>query len=367
MEQYDNLLSVIGTIYKWRKFILYTTGITAIGAIIISLLLPVYYKATTIFYAASPDLAIPETIFGSSNKSPEYYGNENDRDRLISIANSSELANHIIDSFDLYQHYDIDSTSPRGKYNILLRFSKHFKVVKTKYDELEISVEDTDPQKAADMANATREFINMFGKKLIKESQQKILATYDNNINKNEETLTFLNDSLKVIRELYGVFNPAAQSEILTEMITSTEAKLNNSIARLEVLESMKYKRDTIILIKASIKGYERELANLQSRLDTFRLGQTQAEILRTRQNDASTRLSWDKIRYAQTKASLDSDFPVTHLLQPATVPLIKSKPIRSLIVIVSTACAFIFSALGAIIFDSYREVDWKAVLNQNG
>jgi LPS O-antigen subunit length determinant protein (WzzB/FepE family) len=363
MEGNDNLLGVLASIFKWKKFILFTTGITAIGAVVIALLLPVYYTATTVFYAASPDLAIPENLFGNSNEAPEYYGNENDRDRLISISNSGELSKFMIDSFNLYEHYNVDSTSPKGRHNIRLKFSKHFSVVKTKYDELEISVEDRNPKKAADMANAAREFINSFSKKLIKESQKKILATYDDNILNSELSLQQLNDSLLLIRQRFGVYNPSAQGEILAEMIAKTEANLNNAIAKLEVLESLKYRRDTISMIKANIKGYEGELRNLQAKLDTFRLGLNQAEILKSRQNDAGSKLSWDKLRHAQTKASFESDFPVTHLLEAATVPAVKSRPKRSLIVVVATAIAFIFSVLGVVVFDSYKEINWREIL----
>jgi capsular polysaccharide biosynthesis protein len=362
MEQNDNLIGVLSTVYKWKKYIILVTGITAIGAVVISLLLPTYYKATTVFYAASPDLAIPENLFGNTNKAPEYYGNENDRDRLISIANSGELARFMIDSFDLFNHYDVNPDSPKGRHLIRLKFAKHFSVVKTKYDEIEISVEDRDPQKAADMANSARDFIEFFGKKLIKESQEKILATYDDNIFKGESSLSTLNDSLFMVRQRYGVLNPSAQSEILTEMIAETGANLSGARARMEILESMNYERDTIVLIKASIKGYERELASLQAKMDTFRLGLNQTEILKSRQGDESTKLSWDKLRYAQTKASFESDFPVTHLLEPATVPFVKSRPKRSLIVIGATAVAFIFSVLGVIILDAYREINWREI-----
>ena len=63
MEYKESLLGVLQTLFKWKKPILITTLIGAVGSIIIVLLLPVYYQSETIFYAASPDLAMPERMF----------------------------------------------------------------------------------------------------------------------------------------------------------------------------------------------------------------------------------------------------------------------------------------------------------------
>ena len=141
---------------------------TAIGAAIISLVLPVYYKSTTIFYAASPDLAVPASIFGISAEAPEYYGTENDIDRILSIANSGQLVAFMVDSFDLYERYDIDPKSLRGAYYVALEFEEHFDVVKTKYDAIELRIEDRDKEMAAKMTKAARNLINALALAIIK-------------------------------------------------------------------------------------------------------------------------------------------------------------------------------------------------------
>lgn len=365
MESKDNLLGVVSTVFKWKRIILLICGITAVGAAIISLVLPVYYKSTTIFYAASPDLAVPEAIFGTSGEAPDYYGTENDIDRILSIANSGELAGFMVDSFDLYQRYDIDPKSPRGKYYVGLEFQDHFDVVKTKYDAIELSIEDRDKEMAAKMTNAARNYINMLAQRIIKESQAKTVRTFEENIAQKEADMKMMNDSMQRIRLKYGVYNTKAQSENLSELISTSESKLNQSKARMSSLEHNGFRvRDTLTLLRADITGYEAQLSQLYIRLDTFNRGMALMDYLVESQLQASEQLAEDKEHYKMSKAAYNSEFPAIFLLEPGDVPVIKERPKRAMMVVVSTLVAFIFSVLGVLVFDTYREVNWREIMH---
>ncbi len=365
METKDNLLGVIATLFKWKKIILYTCAATAIGAAIISLILPVYYKSTTIFYAASPDLAVPEAIFGTSAEAPDYYGTENDIDRILSIANSGQLVAFMVDSFDLYERYDIDPKSPRGPYYVALEFESHFDVVKTKYDAIELSIEDEDKETAAKMTNAARNFINDLAQRLIKESQAKTVRTFEENIKQKEADMKMMNDSMQHIRLRYGGYTTKAQSENLSELIATGEAKLNQSRARMGSLRNAGYKqRDTLTLLQANITGYESQLQQLYVRLDTFNRGMALMDYLVESQLQASEQLAEDKEHYKMSKAAYSSEFPAVFLLEEGQVPVIKERPKRAMMVVAATMVAFIFSVIGVLIFDTYRDVNWRAIIN---
>lgn len=364
MENKDNLLGVVETIFKWKKFILITCGITAVGAVIVSLLLPVYYKSTTVFYAASPDLASPESLFGTSAKSPDYYGTENDMDRILSIAKSGELSGFMIDSFNLYERYDIDPESPLGSYYVQLKFNDHFDVEKTKYDAIELSIEDRDREMAARMTNAARERINALAQKLIKDSQYKIIKVYEENIRQKEQIMAALNDTLQKVRLDFGVYNTEAQAENLSQLIAEAEANLNNAQAKVASLQAVRFNRDSINLLNANISGYEKQLTKLHERLDRFNQGMAVVDVLSGSQKEASEQLAQDRERYKQTRAAFVSDFPATLLLEQGAIPVVKSRPKRALIVVSATAVAFIFSVIGVLIFDTYRDVNWKEILH---
>jgi uncharacterized protein involved in exopolysaccharide biosynthesis len=365
MESKDNnLLGVVSTIFKWKKIILVICGVTAVGAAILSLVLPVYYKSTTMFYAASPDLAIPEAIFGTSGQPITYYGSENDIDRILSIANSGELTAFMVDSFDLYQRYDIDPKSPRGKHYVALEFQDHFDVVKTKYDAIELSIEDRDKEMAAKMTNAARNYINMLAQRIIKESQAKTVRTFEENIAQKEADMRMMNDSMQRIRVRFGVYNTKAQSENLSELIATGESKANMARAKLLSLQKSGYgKRDSLTLLEANISGYEAQLKQLHARLDTFNQGMAVMDYLVESQLQASEQLADDKEHYKMSKAAYSSEFPAIFVLEEGDVPVIKERPKRALMVVVSTLVAFIFSVLGVLVFDTYRDVNWREIM----
>src|SRR5690606_37684671 len=116
----DNLLGVLRTLFRWKKAILYLCLAAGVVAAIVVLLVPVYYQATTIFFVASPDQSSPELMFGTSLAEPELYGDESDIDRLLTISESNELVEYLIDSFQLYQHYRIDTANVKAPYYVKL-------------------------------------------------------------------------------------------------------------------------------------------------------------------------------------------------------------------------------------------------------
>ena len=62
MDSKENLLGVLETVFKWKKQILRVLIVTAVGSVIISLFLSNYYQSSTLFYAASQDLAKPASV-----------------------------------------------------------------------------------------------------------------------------------------------------------------------------------------------------------------------------------------------------------------------------------------------------------------
>ncbi|MCB0707478.1 MAG: hypothetical protein KDC34_19320 [Saprospiraceae bacterium] len=364
MEQKDSLLGVLQTLFRWKKFLIITTAIAAVGSIIIVLLLPVYYQAVTTFYAASPDLAMPERIFGTSNEAMEYYGEEEDIDRILTIAQSNELADFLIDSFGLYEHYDIDRSDLLASYYVKETFYGLYEVQKTKYDAIELSVEDQDPTLAAQIANVARLKIDEIAQRLVKQSQQQVLLTYENSIAENQHLLRNLNDSLVLIRTKFGVFNSETQSELLATLSAESEAKLVNAEARLEAFQqSSSIPRDTITFLQARVKALKREVETLNNRLDKFNQGMALTDVLSQSHKEGSEQLSEDQERYKQIRTAHSSYFPAIHLVEAASVPIIKSRPVRSTIVIIATFIAFLLSIVGILIFDTYRNVNWKEII----
>ncbi len=364
MEQKDSLLGVVGAVYRWRKQIIGVSFAVAVLTAGVSLLLPNYFKSTTIFYAASPDLASPEALFGKSNESMDYYGEDEDVDRIMTIAKSNELKDFLIAKYNLYEHYDIDSTHVKAKFKIYERLEKLYAVEKTKFDAIELSFEDKDKALATSMANDSRLKIDEIGQRLIKQSQEQVLNTYNENIRIKVEELNILNDSIRFVRQKFGVYNPVTQSEQLSIFTARANSKLQQDKAKLGAYEKMANpNKDSLLIVKSRIKGAQEELKQLAYTTSEFNKGMATVEVLAEIQEESSRQLGEDKERFKQIQSAYVSQFPTIHTVEAAEIPVVKSRPKRSILVVLAGALTFFFLSLGAILIEAYKEVDWKDVL----
>ena len=260
----ERLVDVLKSLYAHRRLISNVCLFTLLGSLVIAFLLPNYYQSTTIFYPTSPQLANPELLFGSSGQVTQYYGNDNDLDRLLEIASGNELADFMIDSFKLYEHYDIDPNTAEGPYKVRKRFRKLYRVEKNKFDAIEISIEDTDRELAAKMINAARVKIDQIGQRLTKDSQRKLLDAFERNISGKENTILVLNDSIEVLKNKYGIYDIGSQGEQLSEISSTSRAFVAQYRAKLQSLEKEpSIPRATIAYVRAQLRGYDSQLASL--------------------------------------------------------------------------------------------------------
>ncbi len=364
MEHKDSLLGVIKTLFKWKKQIIYVCAIAAIGSVIISLLLPNYYESSTIFYAASPDLAKPEGV-GPIEKDKEYYGESEDQDRVLTICESSKIAERLIRKYNLYEHYKIDSTSQKAPHKVRRTLSKLYTVVKTKYDAIEITVEDKDPQIAMNMVNDAREMVNELGQNLIKDSQLQSIAKQEQQLNEQRRNLTALGDSLASLRNAYGIYNTVSQSELFAELLAKSESSLTRTRARLnQYKENPRTPRDTLIKLQGSIAGYEEEVKSLQTRIKHFNKGMSIVDAMEQEHKEARDQTGLDNERLKQFKAAYQTPFTAIYLIEPGELPIVKSRPVRSVLVLASVFIALIFSVIGVLLLETYRDVNWKEIIN---
>lgn len=345
-------------------------------AAIIALATPNYYKSTTIFYAASPDLAKPDLIFGNSQRSSEYYGSADDVDRLITIGNSNELVDHIVRTFHLFNHYGIDSTTVKGIDRVRRKFLKHYNIKKTPFDAIELSVEDRNRKLSAAMANEARERINEIAQKLIKESQGKLIRTFEYNISKKRNEIKRLSDSLVTLRTYYRIYNPDLQASEMGGKLTSLESDLINKQARLSSFESQRYSnRDTLANLRASIQSIQLQLQALKAKsTDTtsqmsmarFNEGLPIVQLIGQLLEQGRNQLSYDIEKFAHLRSAVDAEVQAVILLEEGEVPLVKSRPQRSFMVLGTMFAVFVLSVIGILLFESYKEINWRDVLSEH-
>ncbi len=372
MNSTATLLEVLRSLLKWKRPILYTTAGVTILTVFVSLMMSNYYQAIAIFYPSNPLIASRGALFGTADEGIDPFGDQNEMNRLMLVAESTELLFYVINKFNLYEHYDIDSTDVKAPDKVRKAFLKLYNLKKNDNDALEISIEDKEPELAAEMLWGVLGKIDEINNRLVRANQVKILESYKKSIEDKQKEFKASSDSLNVLRKEFGIIDVEAQGEYLAEESTKTTALLASNKAKLKLLEkSSGVRRDSLLKVRALVKSLEGKLDALSSKdgnisLARFNEGREKITLVEGRQKSMSTELQFLKERYFQYEAVYNTSLSSIYIVEAPSVPVIKSRPRRSILVLSALLVAFIFSALGALLFENYKAVDWKKELELN-
>jgi len=369
----ESLLDVLKTLYCWKIPILVTSVIAALIAVFYSLSVPNYYKSKTVFYPANPRIASRGALFGGADENMSFFGGTKETDRILNIAKSSELVNYIVKKYDLYAHYEIDTTELEAPHYVTNDFMKLYKVKKNVESAIEISIEDVDREKTADMVWAIVGKINEINNRLTKDNQRRILGSFEKRMVDKQADFTTSTDSLRRLRAEYGIVSVASQEEFLTTLVAETESSLAAKRTRLNALQnSGTARRDTINALKANIKSLEGQLFALISpesdskiNLHKFNSGREKVMQLELRQEDLAAEISFLRDRFFQYQTVYDTDVYSLYITEPPSTPVVRSRPRRTLTVFSVGMIAFILSCLGVLLLDYYKDTNWKEIVRQ--
>ena len=256
------------------------------------------------------------------------FGEEEQAEELLQILNSDAIRDSIINKYNLYNHYGINLKDNFHKTTINTIYDGLIKIKKTQFNSIKITVLDTSPQLAADIANSYLDFMDSVLNSIRKErstqsleileARKKILYNQRNNVQ----------DSLSIYRS-YGVLSSTAQTERLTEQYALALSQNNTSGSKklkLELNNLAQYAGMHDVLLRKSHK-IEEELMSIQFEFD---------------------RVSIDINYTLENKFVINKAYPADK----------KSYPVRWLIVLSALLSVLTFTILILSILDSMRNVN---------
>ena len=368
MQDQLGLLDIFKVLWKWKWPIVILCFLAGVISIAASLRLDDYYKASTTFIPASQEVFKPEALFGGEGVKYIYGGRE-DVDRMSAVAESQEVRDFLIDSFELYEVYGIDPENPKANFFVNQSLSGLYKVLKTKFNAIEITVEDVDPVRASRMATAAREKSGLILERIMVQRLETLLSVMNQDIASRKVLRESLDDSLSVWRERYGIINFNSQSEVLAELITTTEASLNKKRAQVKILkQNPEIPRDTIAMMEAEVEGLAQQFKSLTSsdggssfNIANLSKGKELVKSAQQRLDIETNHLNYQGLKADQYATTINSGFETFFVIDEASIPYIKSRPRRSRIVMGAVFMTFVLGVLGVLIFDRIRDIDWKS------
>ena len=129
------------------------------------------------------------------------FGYDKEIGEHIEIINSIKVRKSIIDSFDLMQHYSIDSTAVFAWEELQEKYDQNISISRTVNKSIHIQVKDSDPAIAAKIANAIVIESDNHKSNLVKENVALAMLSAKNAYQSKTATVQLMTDSLEQLRQ----------------------------------------------------------------------------------------------------------------------------------------------------------------------
>lgn len=320
-----NSSGILHFIRKWRHVLITTTVLALITSFVFSLLIEEKYVSSVVLFPSTTN-SISNALLGENNyNSGDYleYGEEVEVDQTLQLLKSHEIRKHIIEKFDLINHYDINRNSKYVQTELTEMYDENIDFYRTKFMSIKIEVKDKDPEYASKIANEIAIMLDS-----VKNHIQKGIAVQAYKIVKKEHDLLLgqineMEDTLNWIRE-QGVQDYETQVEVLTDQYGAALIENNYRAA-----EEIKDKLDTI-----SKYGGQYLSLSMMLKYEREKLSELKNKLVEAKINAFST---------------IEQKFVVNKAI-PAEKP---AYPIRWLIVTISSIFTFLFTLMLLILIDS--------------
>ncbi|MEO9531260.1 MAG: hypothetical protein ABJG68_11950 [Crocinitomicaceae bacterium] len=314
---------LIAFIYSKRKPLIIITLIAFVASIVISLMMTPYFKAQAIVF---PTRSNSVDFQGTGRNSVVEFGDEADAERLLQVLISPEIRDSLTEKYDLYKHYDIDSTKGQARAKFQKAYEGNVQFNRTRYNSITIEVYDYDPVVAADMANDIVRLVDTVMNRMIKQRSLGPMYAVQEEVGLIKTEMGDYSDKMKALSDS-GVVNSETRSRLYSDYLAALKAGKNdlaNEIKR-KIDASQKYGSDFDIYSNLS-EFFSLRYSNI---LDV---------------NDQAH-------QYAHTNIQQT----IRHSM--AEVPDKKAKPKRAIIVIMVTVATFLFTVFFFLAMEKLREL----------
>lgn len=317
-ESRQNLLLFI---WRKRKLILLLTGIAAVIAVVISMLITPQFKSTAIvFPAATSTVSFSEQR--NAKASSMDFGEEEQAEQLVQILSSSRIRNRIVEKFDLMKHYEIEQDDPNKYYKLGKAYNNHIDFARTKYGSIQIEVLDEDRELAAEIANKIVDLIDTVKNEMVKE---RTVPAFEISKRKREMLETELRDI-------------NSQMDSLSSMgVVTSEGRANLFQAYNES------------------KGSDRTF--FKNQIDVNLKFGAKYDALENLRDERVVKLTKFEDAYEQAESDANTEFNHKFVVEPAVVADKKDKPKRMILVIMATLGAFVFIVFALLIREKIVEL----------
>lgn len=365
-----NIISVLTQLARGKWLIGKMTGIFAMSGVVLSLVVPARYTATTRIMTPQQTQSSASLLMNQlMNSGPgalmsttgSGYGLKNPNDIYIGMLTSRPIADKIIQRFGLaVVYHSKDMTNARKT------LATETQVTSEKSGFLAISITDKNKKLAADMANAYPEELSLLTNTLaVTEASQRRLF-YEEQLKHAKEDLIAAELSFQKVQRQKGFVELDAQTKALVLNAATLNAQAAAKQVELQALRSYSTEQNpSVQLAEKQLSALQSEVSHLEQNVHpagSADLGLQDAasagiDYLRADHELRYRQALLDMLMKQYDAARLDEakDAAVIQVVEQAIQPDQKSTPHRLSIVILFTLVGFIGTSLYLLALDFVR------------
>ncbi|MBI5195613.1 MAG: hypothetical protein HZA10_04770 [Nitrospirae bacterium] len=352
-----NLLDYIIVLVKRKKLIASVTLAAVLITGFISLILPAKYKAETKILppqqgSSSMASQLLSQLGGAGAFAGGALGVKASNDLYIEMLKSRAVLDRIIDRFDLTNFY---KTKNRENVRSILVENMLSARDDKKSGIITIGVEDKNPQKAADLANAFVEELKNLTKGLAVTEAAERRLFFEEQLKDAKEALIKSEEALRGFQERTGAVKIDEQARAVIEGMAQLRAQIAAKEVELKVMRTYSTSSNPDLQkTEEALKGLKAELGKLETRSgnkhDTFvptgRMPEIGTEYTRKIRDFKFNETLYELLTKQYEAAKLDEarDSAIIQVIDKAIPPEKRFKPKRTQMVMIAGISGFMIS-----------------------
>ena len=145
------------------------------------------------------------------------YSIESRADQLLQLLESNSIRDSVIHRFDLLAHYKMDTTGSSGRAALYNLYKERVTIEKTRYESVEIHVEDENPVMARDMVASILDQTDLLARRLQRKNSAELLTIVQSGLTATRLRMDSVESRLNALRANSGLLDYDAQAKELTK------------------------------------------------------------------------------------------------------------------------------------------------------
>ena len=365
----SSLLDFVLVLARRKRLVLGIPAVAVLVSAAVALMLPNWYAANTKILPPQQSQSNAVAILGQlgalagGGGASQALGLRNPSDIYVAMLRSRTVADNLVERFHLLKVYDKESI-----YYARRELARNSTIVAGREGVLTVEVEDKDPQRAAQIANGYIEELRSLTLRFAVTEAGQRRFFFEGQLKKAKTDLANAEIELKRFTQEAGVVSPLGQVGLTVSAAASLRAQISAREIQMTAMRSFATESNPDLLrVQSELAGLRTELAKMEkdSRLakgdvliPVGKAPEVSLEYIRRFRDLKYHETLFEVLAKQYEVARIDEakDATLIQVLDVATPPERKSKPVRSLIVILSALVGLMIGIVAVLVMESYPQ-----------